>query len=61
MKTIIIEVAEDGTIKIDAIGFRGSACAKATEAIERALGKTTGGGRKPEFSQVNSQGQTQGH
>jgi len=61
MKQIIIEVGEDGTIKIDAIGFQGPACVKATEAIQRALSQAPpkGGGRKPEYQQSN--GQTLGH
>jgi len=47
---IEIECNEDGTIKIEAIGFTGNACEKATAAIEKALGgKETGRARKPEF------------
>ena len=47
---IVIEVTPAGTVTIDANGFTGSSCAKATEQIELVLG----GGqvkkdKKPEF------------
>ena len=62
MKQIIVEVDTDGTIKIDAVGFTGNACEKATQAIQQALSSAPpkGGGRKPEYQQKTVQGQAQG-
>ena len=61
-KRIVIECHGNGTMKIEAIGFQGNACQKATEAIERALGADiTGRKKKPEFFQQQSQGQKAGH
>jgi hypothetical protein len=48
MKTIEVIVNTDGTLKIDAIGFSGPDCQKATSFLEKALGKTTGKQKKPE-------------
>ncbi len=36
--TIIIDISPAGGIKIDVDGFKGKACAKATEQIELVLG-----------------------
>lgn len=60
-KQIIVEVLPDGQIKIDAIGFQGSACAKATALLEKALGQVTQRGKKPEFYRDQQQQQQQGH
>ena len=50
-KQIIVEVAEDGSIKIDAHGFSGASCEKATKFLEDALGTAGGRTRKPEYTQ----------
>lgn len=55
MKTIIVEVKEDGTVKIDAIGFTGAACEKATAEIEKALGTAGKRNKKPEYHQGAAQ------
>ncbi len=39
MKTIEVIVAKDGSITIDAIGFTGTDCEKATAFLEQALGR----------------------
>jgi len=44
-----ITVDPDGSVKIDAVGFSGPECEKATEHLERALGKITKHERKREF------------
>lgn len=44
MKSIEVDVAPDGEVKIEAFGFEGGACLAATKEIEDALGKT--GNRK---------------
>ncbi len=49
MKTIEVIVQTDGSLKIDAVGFQGADCEKATRFLEQALGKSTGKHKKPEF------------
>ena len=51
-KTIEVIVASDGTLKIDAIGFTGSDCEKATAFLEKALGKTQSRQKKAEHYRV---------
>ena len=48
-KTIEIIARPDGGLQIDALGFAGAACDKATEFLEKALGKTAVKRRKPEY------------
>lgn len=39
----------DGSVKIDAIGFSGNACEKATEQVHIVLGGTSDKKKKPEY------------
>ncbi len=55
MKQIIIAVDFEGNIQVEAIGYKGALCSKATEAIERALGTVTRKTPKPEYYQQNQQ------
>jgi hypothetical protein len=56
VKTIEVIVHTDGTLKIDAVGFSGPDCEKATAFLEKALGRTTGKSMKPEhYRQVKRQ------
>jgi len=48
-RTIEVVVAADGTLKIDAAGFQGPDCEKATAFLEAALGLRTGRTKKPEY------------
>lgn len=48
MKTIEVIIKPGGGIVIDAVGFQGADCEKATEFLERALGTITDRRRKPE-------------
>jgi len=50
-KSIEVIVNTDGTIKIDAIGFAGADCQKATAFLEKALGETRGRKQKAEYYQ----------
>ena len=52
MKQIIIEIGPDGSVKIEAIGFKGSACEAATKPFEQALGVAQKKTKKPEYSQA---------
>lgn len=52
-KRIIVTVTQDGQTVIEAVGFKGKSCTKATEALERALGTVKKRRPKPEFYQTN--------
>ena len=60
MKTIIIDIAPDGTVTIDAIGYAGTACTDASRHIEQALGTIQHRTRKPEYHQTTRR-QTRQH
>lgn len=53
MRQVIIEVSPEGEIKIEASGFKGTSCEKATASIEKALGAKTKSIKKPEYYQEN--------
>ncbi len=53
MKTIEIIVNASGQLTINATGFSGTDCEKATAFLEQALGKLTAKERKPEFYRRN--------
>ena len=48
MKTIEVVIGPDGSLKIDAVGFHGTDCQRATEFLEQALGRVSGKSKKPE-------------
>ena len=48
-KTIEVIVSTDGAIKIDAVGFKGADCERATAFLEKALGTASGRQKKPEY------------
>ncbi len=48
-RTIEIIVKPDGMLAIEAVGFKGAACEKATAFIEKALGKAVSKRKKPEY------------
>ncbi len=48
-RTIEITISPSGEIKIDAIGFTGADCEKATAFLEKALGTAKAKTRKPEY------------
>jgi hypothetical protein len=47
--TIEIIVSTQGDISIDAVGFKGPNCEKATRALEDALGVVQQRSKKPEY------------
>lgn len=49
MRQILIDIDVDGQVVIEAVGFRGRACEKATAAIEAALGRVGRVNHKPEY------------
>jgi Protein of unknown function (DUF2997) len=51
MKSIEIIISPKGDIKIEAMGFTGPDCEKATAFLEQALGKLTARQKKPEWYQ----------
>jgi hypothetical protein len=49
-KMIIIDVMNNtGEVRIEAVGFVGNSCTKATEFIEKALGSSVSRELKPEY------------
>jgi len=60
MKSITVTIEPTGELKIEASGFKGNACAKATAEIEKALGKATKKTPKPEMYQQNTNQQKAG-
>ena len=53
-RSIEILIAPDGTLTIDAVGFKGADCDQATKFLEVALGLTARKQRKPEYHQRRS-------
>ena len=51
-RSIEILIAPDGQLTIDAIGFKGADCDRATKFLEQALGLTAAKQRKPEYHQT---------
>ncbi|MGB8166256.1 MAG: DUF2997 domain-containing protein [Chthoniobacteraceae bacterium] len=58
-KSIEIEIAPSGEVKIEAIGFKGKGCEAATKAIEDALGTAKSRKKKPEYHQQTTGSQQQ--
>ena len=54
MKTIEIIISPKGEVQIDAVGFKGADCEKATAFLEEALGVVGARQKKPEFHQRNA-------
>jgi hypothetical protein len=52
-RTIEVIVMPDGSLVIDAIGFKGPACEKATRFLEEALGQIAAKQRKPAYNERN--------
>ncbi len=52
-RTIEIIIGTAGEIQIDAVGFKGLDCEKATEFLEEALGVVRKKVKKPEYHQQN--------
>jgi hypothetical protein len=58
--TINVSLLPDGSIEIDAVNFKGSACTKATEFLEKSLGMDTAKRKKkPEWSANETVSQVQ--
>lgn len=49
--SIEVNVSPKGEVQIDAVGFKGADCEKATRFLEEALGVTTNRVKKPEYHQ----------
>ena len=52
-RSIEVIVNTDGSLIIDAVGFKGPACDKATRFLEEALGRIASKQRKPSYSERN--------
>lgn len=51
MPTVEITFSPTGEVAIEAVGFKGKSCEKATAAFAKALGTTTKKTLKPEYYQ----------
>ncbi len=49
---VIITIGKGGETTVEAKGFKGKGCKAATEALEKAIGNTTGDKLKPEYHQA---------
>ena len=58
-KTILVVVGPSGEIKIEAVGFAGADCEKATAYLEQALGVIKVRQKKPEYYRRTLQQQQQ--
>lgn len=59
MKQIKIKIGLDGSVEVDALGFKGQGCKAATKPIEEALGMVAGSKPKPEIHVHETQNQQQ--
>ncbi len=48
-REIVVDIAPGGSVSIEAVGFKGAECEKATEFLDKALGKIESTKRKPEY------------
>jgi hypothetical protein len=51
MQHVIVEIDEQGNVKVEAKGVQGQSCAALTKELEQALGTTTADQKKPEYFQ----------
>ena len=58
-KTIEIIVSQTGEVSIDAVGFKGADCERATAYLEKALGVVGHKSKKREFTQRSKTQATQ--
>ena len=52
-RSIEVIVNADGSLVVDAVGFKGPACDKATRFLEDALGRIATKQRKPSYNERN--------
>ena len=52
-RSIEVIVMPDGSLIVDAIGFKGPECDKATRILEEALGRIASKQRKPAYNERN--------
>ena len=52
-RSIEVIVNADGSLAVDAIGFKGPDCEKATRFLEEALGRIASKQRKPAYNERN--------
>lgn len=49
MRQLIVTVTPEGDVQIEATGFKGNACEKATAELEKAFGLLKSKTKKPEY------------
>lgn len=58
-QSIVVIVGPDGAVKVDAIGYSGPDCERATKALREALGATVEHKRKADYCRASTVGQVQ--
>ncbi|MBW1781265.1 MAG: DUF2997 domain-containing protein [Deltaproteobacteria bacterium] len=53
MKEVIVEIKDDGEIRIETCGFKGKECITETEFLKKVLGKETSRNLTPAYWQEN--------
>ena len=48
-KSIEVVIGPDGGLKIEALGYKGADCERATAFLEKALGRISNRSKKPEY------------
>jgi len=49
-KQVKIKINKDGTVEMDAVGFKGKGCEEVVKALSKSLGKIEKDGHKPDWS-----------
>jgi hypothetical protein len=53
MKEVVVEIKDDGEIKIETQGFKGKGCITESEFLKKVLGKETAKSLTPAYWQEN--------
>ena len=59
IREIIVTIDNDGNVRMEGAGFKGTACDKAMAEIERAIGIETHRVNKPEYDAVSTTADSQ--
>lgn len=54
-QSVIVTIAADGSVRIDAKGYTGTDCERATKALRESLGSVTAHKRTADYNRVSVQ------
>ena len=54
MKKIVVTIDREGKTSVEAVGFKGKGCVKATEVIAKILGRESSRQKKAEYYETES-------